>query len=137
MRVFRAGVKPAFGLVVVIHGMAHAMLPREWAAPERLALDFMPLILFSVGSLGFILSGLGLLGLRPFTSMLRPVMVVAAAYSLVLIWRFGQGGLWWLSGIDVALFLIAITGLYRRLPAAGAIDDRHELHAAHAGVTHS
>jgi hypothetical protein len=136
MRVIRAGVRPAFGLLVVIHGVAHAMLPMEWAAPARLALDFMPLILFSVAALGFIVSGLGLLGLWPFTSMLRPVMVVAAAYSLILVWRFGAGGLWWVSGTDAALFLIAITGLYRRLPAAGEIGDRRQLHTAHAGATH-
>ena len=136
MSVIRAGMKPAFGLLVLMHGVAHVMLPMEWATQSRLALDFMPLILFTIASLGFILSGLGLLGLWPFTSMLRPVMVVAAAYSLVLIWRFGHGGLWWVPGTDVALFVIAITGLYRRLPAAGVIGVRRQLHTAHAGTAH-
>lgn len=128
MHVIRAGVRPALGLLVIVHGVAHAMLPMEWATPAKLAVDFMPLILFSVASIGFIVSGLGLLGLWPFTAMLRPVMVLAAAYSLILVWRFGQGASWWVTGTDLALFLIAITGLYRRLP----VHDRQRAGYEHA-----
>ena len=86
--------------------------------PATLALDFMPLILFAVAVLGFITGGLGVIGLRPFSSMMRPAMVLASAYSLVLIWRFGQGDLWWGAAVDAALFLTGLTAAYRHLPDA-------------------
>lgn len=118
MRTIRAGLRPAFGLFVIAHGLAHAVLPmRGWMDPARLASDFMPVILYSVAVLGFTIAGLGVLGIRPFAGASRPLMVVASAYSLVAIWRMGDGGLWWGAAVDVALFLIGVSGVYRYLPA--------------------
>jgi len=45
-------------------------------------------------------------------------MVLASAYSFVLIWRFWQPDLLWGAAIDVALFVTGLTGAYRRLPDA-------------------
>jgi hypothetical protein len=118
MRILRTGLRPAFGLFVIAHGLAHAVMPlRGWMDPARLSQDFMPFILYAVAVTGFTIAGLGLLAIRPFTSMMRPAMVLASAYSLIAIWRFGQGDLFWGAGVDVVLFLTGLTAAYRYLPA--------------------
>jgi hypothetical protein len=117
MRLIRAGVKPAFGLVVIAHGLLHVALPmREALTPAALALDFMPLILLGVAMIGFSVAGLGVFDVWPFSSMMRPALVLASAYSLILIWRFGQGELWWLAAVDAVMFLAGLTAAYRHLP---------------------
>ena len=118
MRILRAGLRPAFGLFVIAHGLAHAVMPlRGWMDPARLAQDFMPFILYAIAVIGFTIAGLGLLAVRPFTAMMRPAMVLASAYSLIAIWRFGAGGLFWGAGVDVVLLLTGLTAAYRLLPA--------------------
>ena len=129
MRVIRAGVKPAFGLLVIAHGLAHTALPiRDALGPTALALDFMPLILLGVAMIGFSTAGLGLFDIWPFSSMMRPAMVLASAYSFVLIWRFWQVDFMWGAAIDVALFVTGLTAAYRHLP------DAHEAPATPAAT---
>jgi len=76
----------------------------------------MPFILYTVAVLGFTIAGLGLLGIRPFKWMTRPVMVVASAYSLVAIFLFNEPGLFWGGGVSLALLLTGVSGAYRLLP---------------------
>ena len=129
MGVVRAGLKPAFAVFVILQGLSQAALPIEAAMePSALALDFMPLILLGVAMVGFSVAGLGAFGVWPFAAAMRPAMVLASAYSLVLVWRFGQGGLWWVAAVDVALFVIGLTAAYRYLP------DAHETPVAHAAT---
>ncbi len=60
MSTARAGLRPALGLLVIAHGLAHAVLPmRGWMDPARLASDFMPLMLYVMTVAGFTLAGLG------------------------------------------------------------------------------
>ena len=130
MRLIRAGVKPAFGLFVIAHGLLHTALPmREALTPAALALDFMPLILLGVAMIGFSIAGLGLFDVWPFSSMMRPAIVLAAAYSLILIWRFGQGELWWSAPVDSALFLVGLTAAYRNLPDPHPVESRSNVAA--------
>lgn len=111
-------LRPALGLFIIAHGLAHAALPlRGWMDPALLGLNFMPLIFYSVAVAGFTAAGLGVLGVRPFTALARPVLVVASAYSLVAIFVAGQGDLWWAVVVDPILLLVGATGVYRRLPA--------------------
>jgi uncharacterized protein YndB with AHSA1/START domain len=118
MQILRTGLRPAVGVLIVAHGLAHSVLPmRGWIDPARLPSDFMPFILYAVAVMGFTIAGLGMIGLRPFTSMMRPAMVLASAYSLIAIWRFGQGGVWWGAGFDAVLLLAGLTGAARFLPA--------------------
>jgi len=117
MSIVRAGLRPALGLLVIAHGLAHAVLPsRGWMDPARLVTDFMPFILYVVAVLGFTIAGLGLLEIRPFKWMMRPAMVLAAAYSLIAIFLFNQPDLYIGGGISLMLLLIGLTGLYRKLP---------------------
>ncbi len=117
MRVIRAGLRPAFALFVIAHGLAHAVLPlRGWMDPQTLALNFMPLILYGVAVVGFTIAGLGILGARSCAAMTRPLLVLASAYSFVAIWTMGNRDLWWGASVDFVLMLTGLTGLYRRLP---------------------
>jgi hypothetical protein len=121
MRHLTSGLRPAFAMFVIAHGLAHMMLPvRDWTAPEMLQRDFVPVVLYGVAMIGFALAGLGVLGIWPFNAVARPMMVVASAYSLVALWRMGHGGMWWGAGVDALLFVAGITGLYHRLPAPGS-----------------
>jgi hypothetical protein len=106
------------GLFVIAHGFAHAVLPlRGWLQPDLFEKDAMPMILYSVAVMGFTTGGIGLLGVTPFTAVVRPALVLASVYSLISIFTFGMGDLWWGAAIDVVLLLTALTGIYRRLPA--------------------
>lgn len=123
MRHVKAVVRPAIALFVMAHGLAHAVLPmRGWMNPEALGRDFVPVILYGVAVLGYLVAGIGLLGVRPFTHVLRPAMVLAAGYSLVALWLMGHGDLWWGAAVDLVLLLVALSGIYQHLPP---INDRH------------
>ena len=117
MRILRGGLRPAFGLFVIAHGLAHAVLTsRGWMDPSRLSQDAMPFILYTVAVLGFTVAGLGLLDIRPFKWMMRPAMVLAAAYSLIAIFLFNQPDLFWGGAASLTLLITGLTGAYRLLP---------------------
>lgn len=131
MRLVIRGLRPVVALLVIAHGLAHAVLPlRGWMRPDMFQHDFMPLILYGVAVLGFTTSGIGLLGVTPFTAAVRPFLVLASAYSLIAIFTFGAGGLWWGVAVDVVLLLAGLSGVYRYLP-----QPTHHGHIVHrAGV---
>ena len=117
MRFIRIGLRPALALFLIAHGLAHSVLPlRGWMDPEGITRDFMPVVLYSVSVLGFVMAGVGMFGVAPFKSLTRPALVVASAYSLVALFVIGQRELWWGAVVDVALLLIGLTGAYHRLP---------------------
>jgi hypothetical protein len=79
--------------------------------------NYMPLVLFGVAVLGFTTAGVGLFGVRPFTAVVRPFLLVASAYSAVAIITAGQmTELWWGLALDAMFLLMGLTGVYRRLP---------------------
>jgi hypothetical protein len=118
MPILRAGLRPAFAALVIAHGLAHSVLPLSgWMDPGQFGRDFMPLILYGTAVVGFTTAGIGLLGVTPFTHVVRPLLVVASAYSLVAISRAGQGDLWWGVALDVMLLVTGLSGIYRYLPA--------------------
>ncbi len=139
MRIVRAGLRPALGLLVIAHGLAHAVMPmRGWMDPATLALDFTPFLLYVVAVAGFTLAGLGLLGVRRLDPVVRPALVLASAYSLISLFVMGDGGLWWGRALDVILLLTGLSGAYRYLPhpetRAGAVRVALESFAAGAAV---
>ena len=120
MSTTRRWLRPAFASFVIAHGLSHSVLPlRGFMDPAMLDRDFFPVILFGTAILGFVAAGIGVFGVRPFTAVTRPSLVLASGYSLVALWRFGLGDLWWGAAIDVVLLLVGLTGAHRYLPAAG------------------
>lgn len=118
MRSVTPGLRRALALLVIAHGLAHAVLPlRGWMDPALLGHDFMPVVLYGVAVMGFTIAGIGLLGVTPFTSAVRPLLVLASGYSLVAIQVFGAGDLWWGAALDVVFLITGLTGIYRRLPS--------------------
>jgi hypothetical protein len=117
MPVIRAGLRPAFAALVIAHGLAHSVLPLSgWMDPDGLGRDFMPLILYGTAVVGFTTAGIGLLGVTPFTFVVRPLLVIASVYSLVAISRVAQGDLWFAIALDTLLLLTGLSGIYRYLP---------------------
>lgn len=111
-------VRIALGLFVIGHGLAQAVVPMRGLMPPEVLTggDAMPIILYTVATLGFVVAGLGLIGVRPFTSATRPLLVLASVYSLIALYRLGQPDLWIGASIDGALLMIGLTGVYRYLP---------------------
>lgn len=136
MRIVRAGLRPVVGLLILAHGLSHAAMPLRHALESpSIAKDFMPAILLGMAVTGFTIAGLGVLRVRPFTGLTRPLLVLASAYSLIGISRFGQGDLYWSATVDVVLLLTGLTGAYRYLPQARQAAGDH-LHAEDFVATH-
>ena len=118
MTLLKPSWRRALALLVIAHGLAHGVLPlRGSMKADLLGHDFMPIVLYGTAVLGFTVAGIGLFGLRPFSALVRPALVLASGYSLVAIFTMGAGDLWWGMTFDVFLLLMAFTGLYQQLPA--------------------
>lgn len=129
MRFVQNSIRPAYALFVIAHGLAHAVLPmRGLLDPVSLERDLMPAILYGVAFVGFLIAGMGILSIRPFTAITRPALVVAAGWSLVAIFRLGDPGLWPGVVIDLALMFTGLTGVYQGMP---------EPHAHERGFKHA
>jgi hypothetical protein len=136
MRIVRAGMRPACGLLVLAHGLTHSWLPMDsWMAPERLAVNFMPAILYYVAVGGFAIAGLGIAGVPVAAGATRPLLPLASVASLVAMFTMGVGPLWWAPVVDVVLFLTGLTGAYRFLPGT-TWRSSHEPRAAGVMRTH-
>jgi hypothetical protein len=72
--------------------------------------DWVPLGLYMIAMVGFVVAGLGLLGLRPLDGAISPMLVLSSGLSLVAIWRFGDATLW-VGGVGDAALLVL--GLWR------------------------
>lgn len=107
------GWRRALALLTLAQGLTHVVLLR----PQFDGANFPPLILFGVAALGYAIAGIGLFGLTPFSAAVRPLLVLAAGYSLVLVIVNGAGRAPWVPTIDVGLLAAGLTGAYRRLPA--------------------
>jgi hypothetical protein len=117
MRVTTAGLRPAFGLFVIAHGLAHAVLPmRGWIDPASTT-SAIPLIFYCVTVVGFTIAGLGIFGVRPFAPLLRPALVLASAYSLIALVLMTPGNLRLPAFFDLILFIVGVAGPERFLPA--------------------
>jgi hypothetical protein len=129
MSLIRAGLRPAFALFIVAHALAHALLPwQEFLTPASRAIDEGPLLVGGVAMFGFAIAALGVIGLRPFEGLARAAMVLGSAYSLIAIWRMGQGDLWWGVPVDLALVLTGLTGAYQRLPPMSTVTRQQDAH---------
>ena len=76
----------------------------------------MPVGLYMVAMIGFVVAGLGMLGLRPLDSVISPVLVLASGLSLVAIARLGDATLWIGGAFDVPLLLLGLWRSYAGWP---------------------
>lgn len=105
------GAVRALGWMVIAHGLSHAVLPlRGSLAPAFSIDDWMPVLVYMITMIGFVIAGLGLLGLRPLDAVISPVLVLSSGLSLVAIARLGDPTLWAGGVFDVPLLLL---GLWR------------------------
>jgi hypothetical protein len=111
------GTVRILGWLVIAHGLSHAVLPlRGSLAPAVLLDDWTPAGLYSIGMVGFVAAGLGLLGLRPFNRAISPLLVLASGLSLVAIARFADPALWFGAACDGALLMIGLWRAYGGWP---------------------
>ena len=112
------GMVRILGWLVIAHGLSHAVLPlRGSLAPAMLINDWTPVGLYSIGMVGFVAAGLGLLGLRPLDRAISPLLVLASGLSLVAIVRFADPSLWFGGACDIALLLLGLWRAYGGWPA--------------------
>ena len=112
------GTVRILGWLVLAHGLSHAVLPlRGSLAPTMLIDDWTPAVLYAVGMVGFVASGLGLLGQRPFDRAISPLLVLSSGLSLVAVIRFGDPSLWFGAASDVVLLALGLWRAYGGWPA--------------------
>lgn len=99
------------GWLVIAHGLSHAVLAFRGALTPAMSMtEWIPVGLYAIGMVGFVIAGMGLLGLRPLDAAISPLLVLASGLSLVAIVQFADVTLWVGATFDVALLL---TGLWR------------------------
>lgn len=99
------------GLIAILHGLAHAALPMRGSFEPGLPIgDWMPIVFYLVSTTGFVVAGLGLLGLPRLQLFISPLLVLAAAWSCAAILRFGDRELF--GGI-LADGIFFVVGLWR------------------------
>ena len=98
------------GWLVIAHGLSHAVLPMRGSLAPTLTGDWVPIAFYGVSMVGFVAAGLGILGLRPLSRVVSPLLVLASAWSLLAIARLGDTSLWPGGVFDVGLLMV---GLWR------------------------
>ena len=129
----------ALGWLAMAHGLALSVLPLRGLSADTVPLgNWMPVVLYVVGMLGYVAAGLALVGLVPLRRFASPMLVLASAYSFISLSIMGDGGLWWGHALDVILLLTGLSGAYRYLPhpetRPGAVRVALESFAAGAAV---
>lgn len=107
----KRSVVRALGWLAILHGLSHAVLPLRGSLAPAIAIgDWTPVLFYTVSLIGFVIAGLGLLGLRPLAGAISPLLVLSSGLSIVAIQRLGHPDLWPGAAFDIAFFLL---GLWR------------------------
>lgn len=84
----------ALGWLAIAHGLAHAVLPlRGLGALTSVTGDWIPVGLYGIATVGYVASGLGLLGLGPAVGVVSPLLALASGLSLAGMLVLGQAAL--------------------------------------------
>ncbi len=105
------------GLLVIAHGVSHAVLPMRGSVAPPPATDWIPVALYGISMVGFVGAGLGLVGVRPLHRAISPLLVLASGESLVAIFVLGDPRLWFGAVCDVALLLVGVWRAYAGWPS--------------------
>jgi hypothetical protein len=123
------------GWLVIAHGLSHAVLPLRGSLGPSVAIDdWIPIGLYTIGMVGFVTAGLGILGLKPLDRAISPLLVLASGLSLVAIVRFADPSLWFGAVCDVLLFLLGLWRAYGGWPVHPSHGPRWHVAGVAAGV---
>src|SRR5512145_942675 len=92
---WRSMTRPVLGLVLLLHGLANAVLPMRGidAAGPGVWIPAVAL-LYVLAIAGFAAAGLGVLGVRPLRRFVAPSVWIAAISASFAQLRAPQGDLW-------------------------------------------
>jgi hypothetical protein len=119
----RSGLRAAFGLVLVLHGLGNAVLPMrgvDAVAPGVWAPAFT--VLYAVAIVGFVAAGLGVLGIHPLRYLVIPATAIASIGSLFGYARLADTDLW--PGVVLSLMLPIGAIAWAAYPAPHAVERR-------------
>jgi hypothetical protein len=115
MSMWQRALGALIGFGLVLHGLAHAVLPMRVA--EGVAADGMT-VLYVLAMVGFVTAGLGLLGVAPLGRTVVPGAVLAGVCGLMLQVRFFDAGLW--PGVVLSTILPVFAVLYAAIHPVSA-----------------
>jgi hypothetical protein len=122
------------GWLVIAHGLSHAVLPLRGSLGPTISIDdWIPVGLYTIGMVGFVTAGLGILGLKPLDRAISPVLVLSSGLSLVAIVRFADPTLWFGALCDVLLLAIGLWRAYGGWPEHPSHGRRWHLAGVAAG----
>ena len=111
------------GVFAIAHALSHAILPlRGSFQPVYLIRDYTPVILYVVCTSGFLIAGVGMLGLRLLNPFISPLLVLSSALSCVALFRLGDAGLAGGVMLNAALFLVALWGGFAGWPSKDPVE---------------
>jgi hypothetical protein len=111
------------GWLAIAHGLALAVLPLRGLAADSVPVgNWMPVVLYVVGMLGYVAAGLALAGLVPMRRFASPLLVLASVYSLVGMTILGLDGLWIGAALSLAFLFL---GFWRGAVGWPDAADRH------------
>jgi hypothetical protein len=118
------------GVFAIAHALSHVILPlRGSFEPATLIRDYTPVVLFIVCTMGFLLAGAGLLGVRVLYMFISPLLVLASGLSTVAIVHLGQPDLWGGVALNAIFFALGLWRGYAGWPiSAEPHDHYHEFH---------
>jgi hypothetical protein len=115
------------GVIAIAHAVSHAILPvRGSFEPAWLVRDYTPILLYILTTIGFIIAGLGLFGVRRLTLFISPLLVLSSALSSVAIVRFGDRDLFPALALNVVLLVLGLWRSYAGWPQEEPVEDRFE-----------
>ena len=113
----------ALGWLAMAHGLALSVLPLRGLSADTVPLgNWMPVVLYVVGMLGYVAAGLALVGLVPLRRFASPMLVLASVYPLVGMTILGVGRV--RAGAALSLAFLVI-GLWRAAVGWPDATDRH------------
>jgi hypothetical protein len=108
----------------VLHGLGHAVLPmRATEVPAPGALPPATTLFYVVAMVGFVAAGLGILGVRPLSRAVIPIVAAAGFAGLAAQLAAAQAGFW--PGVVLSLTLPILAVLYDAVVARDAQPTRH------------
>jgi hypothetical protein len=111
------------GVLAIAHALSHIILPlRGSFQPAYLIRDYTPILLYIVCTSGFLIAGIGLVGLRLLTPFVSPLLVLSSVLSSVALVRLGDVDLIFGALLNAAFFGIGVWSAFAGWPQKDAVE---------------